>query len=815
MSELDQPSSYPPESPAPAPPSPPLDPPAPNEERAGGAMSIDTKIDMSVGHAEAEKITLVGKIDYVNQYFPSGDTVRPFSVEHTVEVKFELESSIADQFVHDDKVIESALADLERQRMLLLSGERNSGKATMAVYLGTRIARKREFRNPTLSVRPLDERVDIELARVAAEEKFQKRVIVFTDIFDAKNRGLLEFFAHANRIECAALSEKLRAHDAYLIFTAASADVSRFQQQIAEALTCRNVEPVPQELVKSGFDRKLAWLRKREIAGPEHVRVASEHRDRIVSHLRTMQRVSMFLDQFVASDPNVELALGHFDDVDLWFGKDLPNDVDAWCFALTLAIAQSALGKMPVGWCEFERVRRAVAEAVKSDNEIFPRRRRSESGAESATEQQTSAQLLSDDRLFARCRAEVFSGSRLGDVVSFIDPDHALAIWRRAVSHNRRVLTAIVPVLRSLAENERGGVDYAVRALAAQMLGWIGEIDPFSITVPLVQREWVGARDRGQRPFVGKLLLGARRSENPSYRRVAMTAIDTFLLDGGADDQPATDRLLTAMSVYSQIGAHELAVAMERLGEIAIRRLAPVVKDLNSVGRLNDLVNRELSRSSSRRDTEDLLYHSFRLGRLARQIWPTHVALVLALKQAIVYLCIVNEPVSVLRAMRDWIAKGGETTGTIVALLFLHGIAEELDALSAKAASLEGASAPTPIMRSLSATAESVEHLAGFLADVHTAVTRPFSLPGGLQRDLQERFSDCLTGWARNAVSHPLCTAPAERLYVSLTNVRGGALKETIYTLLGSTPFVEEAPLRTFATAVRRRKLQDAAGGTE
>ena len=94
-----------------------------------------------------------------------------------------------------------------------------------------------------------------------------------------------------------------------------------------------------------------------------------------------------------------------------WFSNELAADVDAWCFALTLALAQVVRNGSSVRWYEFERIRRAVTEQIGSGSK--------------------SGQSLSDDSLLLRARAEV-SGepSQLGDAVRFIDRSYAATIWQ-------------------------------------------------------------------------------------------------------------------------------------------------------------------------------------------------------------------------------------------------------------------------------------------------------------------------------------------------------------------------------------------------
>ena len=226
-------------------------------------------------------------------------------------------------------------------------------------------------------------------------------------------------------------TEKLRAKKAYLIFTAEPQEIASFR------VPRRNVLLPAGDLVGRGLDLRVKRLERQGQRTAQHVLQLTANRERLINDLKTLPRVARFLDQYIAGDPDLDAALQRFNDVPFWFSNELAGDVEAWCFALTLALAQVVRNGSGVGWYEFERIRLAVTETIRAGRR--------------------AGRSLSDDSLLLRARAEV-SGepSRLGDAVRFIDRSYAATIWQTLATHHRRVLTALIPTLRAIAEEERG-----------------------------------------------------------------------------------------------------------------------------------------------------------------------------------------------------------------------------------------------------------------------------------------------------------------------------------------------------------------------
>lgn len=649
---------------------------------------------LEVGDVQAQTQINVGT------YIKNPTPIRvKFSIESANEVPPERAKIIQEFFIGDKHLIEGVLAHLQKHHILLLTGDPGCGTLTTAIYLGTRLAER------TLVAGPLGPRVEIDLREIG----LARQTMIFADGF--RNHDLLGFFSRNDTGEWEQLTKELRENEAYLIFTAEPDAVTRFH---AVRYDVPRLTPAQ---VGDGLDLRMQWLERQGLLTPEHIGQLTENRVRLLDNLKTLPRVARFLDQFADGDADLDAALQRFHDIPFWFSKHLAADLDAWCFALTLALAHVVRNGSGVGWYEFERIRRAVAEQIQSGAKTSP--------------------SLSDESLLRRARAEVSrEPSRLGDAVRFIDRSYAPAIWQTLATNHRRVLTALIPALRTIAEDERGPGSYAVRSLAAQMLGRIGELDPFSISIPLIQH-WAGA----QRPLVGRLLQGMRTSSNRAYQQAAIGVIDSLTADSG-DDAKTHDGLLTAISAYSLLGEQDLESAMERLGAIAAQKLAPVMANLHEIEQLMEQVDKHLCGAESPQAAEGLLQERFQLGDIAERLSAQQAALLRPVEQAVVYLCLTADPVEVLHEMRKWIAQGARTAAMVV-LLFLHeGIADDLEGAAARVQSLSGGERIHPIAHSLRNSAGAAKKFRAFLDDLRTAIDQSTPLSPGLRQELRERLAE-------------------------------------------------------------------------
>jgi hypothetical protein len=156
--------------------------------------------------------------------------------------------------------------------------------------------------------------------------------------------------------------------------------------------------------------------------------------------------------------------------------------------------------------------------------------------------------------------------------------------------------------------------------------------------------------------------------------------------------------------------------------------------------------------------------------------------------------------VQILRSMRDWTAKGGPSTGVLVAFLFLQGIAADIHVIRGA-----GGNNVSRLLPSLAMTKDAVHHFCSFLADIHASINSTFVLPAWLQNDFQERLGQCLTTWARDSFGNADHRQNVQDLFVGLGMARRGSVREDLLAVIESTAFSATESMRSFAGQVRKR----------
>lgn len=800
-------------SPEPTPPPPATDGPSSSPAAAPavgasasgqGAVQVIQQGSSSAGTANYINQQNVNNLRIVSKYF-EGESMaveRPFTASEDAKcLTGKVAVELTETFVGDGATMQRLLGRLEERRVLLLTGDRDVGKRTAALYLAVRMAREKKFESDPLLVDALERHIAVNLRDIAADApSFGKRTTVFADAFEQRNTQLRSFFANADQVGWDQLTELLRKNDAYFIFTSTSASVP-FGQQSTDRIAQCELHELGEELIREGIGKRLEWMTSAETTSGDRIALLSENRTRIVAELKTLAEIVSFLRHFVREESDLETSLRRFRDASLWLRTALERDIDAWTFALALTLTQPLRNAESAPWADFERIRRAVAERIRTDVELFPKRRKPEEGDESDV--LTPSRSFSDDVVLERCRAVISKdSSRLGDVVRFEHPALAAQLWDTLMTRYRRILMLVLPVLRRIAEDDVS--EWSLRVLAAQAIGRMGEIDPARITLPIIHR-WAVSGDHALRPLVGRVMQGVLASANENYRNLALRNID-WLADvkATANEEEAKDGVLTAISAYAAIGEYEPFLAMARLGAVVTDYLAPLFGDLHKSEREVETVVTALSqvKSPSNRVAE-LQRRTLQFSRFLTNIGAEHAPALLAVGQAISQLCLAHDTVPILRATRDWIAKGGSPTGVLVALLFLNGISLRLQALPAGIRAMTGASG-SPLLQSLGETRDAVHHFCSFLADVHASINTTFHMPAWMQHQSRERFAECLTTWAREAVANRDHRQRVQDVFTGLTVARRGSMRRDILAVLESTAFTDSESMRAFAAEVRK-----------
>jgi hypothetical protein len=764
-----------------------------------GTRKVDVKTDGDI-------ITDVLHIGDIQQYFASVERANARTLSAAIDgIPFtgEQEQELMALFVGDMPTIDRVVEAFDRTHLLLLLGERGVGKTTTALHIGGQISMRRRLQRPALLVKALDQNVQVDLRTLPDGKDFNSRITLFADVFEYRNRSLLTSFTRYEGLEWEHLSRKLKDNDAYLIFTACASDVTLFRSRIGRPMVQHELALLDRTLLIEGFDRKVAHIVLKQPDRAARCDVLSQRRAEIVDALETMPRLATFIDDFVCCEDDLSKAVSRFKNVGEWFLGNVNQDFDAWCSSLTLTLAQPTPAANAIPWVDFEILRRAIARQIKTDEELFPvdDSQTRDAAPDAAVRSFDDKPLLDSSRAIIAKDPE-----RLGDVVCFRDGSYADELWKTLLAHHRRILTQLVPALLSMIERENSIARASLRVLAAQMIGRIGEIDPYRVSLPLIRR-WASSNDRHQWPLVGRLVQGALASSNNVYRQAALREIAMLTdRDFARDERDARDRLVTAISAYAQIGAYEPRLAMQALGFIAVERLAPAVANIHKVWIKSEAAGIQAEGSAHPRVAQGFHRKRARLTRLAQALNDEQAAAMFALAVAIVQLCLLGDPVSVLQATRDWITRGGFQAGTLLAILFFQDIADDLHARTVTNPGTSERTVVSPLLISLGGSRQAVLNFAAFLIDLRTTIdetSSSYELPVALENELKENFSALLVELSRDAADTAQSDAMVE-LFAALASARGEILRRELYTLLSTAPFTESDAMRKFAIGARK-----------
>src|ERR1041384_3557212 len=291
------------------------------------------------------------------------------------------QNELAESFVADQIEIQRLQNVLRDKRVLVLSGEAGLGKAATAVYLAhslSGVADKLKcldtYMIPTPG--PYDSIDWDELWRDGQNGCF----VIFQDAFADRNQDLAAFVKQLKEFSLAEFAEKLKEKHSYLVLTTTASEIS--QNSLTSGVACE-LKPLSAELLSNGLMQRLNALSDKDgvPAGQLELLREPEHSQILITQLKTMPRIVRFVEHFLErssmsdSDLDFEEVVRRFEDISIWFQRELMADFEFWCFTLALGLVHWQGNARKVSWYEFEKIRRSVRVCLKGDPELFPPRK--------------------------------------------------------------------------------------------------------------------------------------------------------------------------------------------------------------------------------------------------------------------------------------------------------------------------------------------------------------------------------------------------------------------------------------------------------
>lgn len=704
-----------------------------------------------------------------------------------------------DEVIHDSEEIlcdgrqaQRLFEFLDEQRFLVLAGESELGKETLARLLAARLCQAHSL-DGVLRYRTSPHReLRIDLKKLyEGERSFRRRIVILKDVFQQQNHDLIQFARSADRTSLNTFRKQLSACDSFLIFTSDTEKVPsgrpEWQSLVLEA------EAPSMEIRLAFLERaSVQLIQEASEAGPnDFLDTQGEH---IAEAMKTIPRIERFvrnwLLQVVSGDVSLERALRHANNLDRWLLEDRADDLEILSATLAMIICHAHPDITGAPWFQFERMRQQVFDHLR----VQLRRHREPLDPEILCREPEILRLLD---------AEVqASPDGLGDQVRFVKHQLAEQLWTTLLGSGRRLLAAVAPLLDRLLNAE----EFFLRLSAARALGRIGQIDPYGIVLPRLGR-W--SRDDDSSEAIGPLMQGVLGSEHREFRSLCERQFQNLV----RSDEIARSR--AGILALRAIGSLDLNFAMRELRWIAKERLQPRLKEFERLHRETKYFEAEVQRQTRWADLRRAVSKELNkdLYDLLGKIFPPkeEFQIFAAVQYTLVGLCFELDAHRVIGALKSWMPAGKAGMGPLLSLMLLRdaGFVEILERFPVDVAVEEDQTEQWSHFIYWNFCAdETMACLRDFLFEIYLGIGR---FPVLIQRALRWRFKELLKNWSRQACKGQFCRPGVIALLSGLLEAPDQQLRDEIFDLLQGDPDFSKSGSRLAELAAEALISQPAA----
>jgi hypothetical protein len=572
-----------------------------------------------------------------------------------------------DEIVYGSEEVTLLLESLRRNRILILSGDREVGKGVVALLLAMRLTGMSLSRSGACCSKPLPSDMRINFEELTEEGGlFAGRIVILRDAFATRNKDFVRFVEELDVDRLKQISERLVQRGAHLIITSDSHRIpgpdllERLRGlQVLQAITGPDEKAVAKAL------HRRAKKRVRQCTEALRERVDSwleEEAQAVVEELRTMPLIVRFVDYYLIDVAKGELP---FDQALIrtqrraeWLFRELAQEPEVWCFVVSLALVlQPLVLRYGAPWHQFYRLWQAVTHYLER------RELRVRQGARRLED------LAVDRDLLEKARAQlVLSPDGLGTFICFDATIDLELLWETLMGQGRGVLSSLVPLFTRLALEG----DLPLREASARALGRIGKMDPFSITFPLIY-EWAGSQEENLHVALGFLCQGVLGTCSAAY-------IESCLQHFRLATQHAESMQASAVALLG-VGLLDL--------DLAIKELVDKLADGRLDKRIGPLARKEREILNCLEDESRAVGENFNdraMGALvviSYLIFDEYQQRILdGVQASLEGLCLLKDPIRVLDVLKSRLHQATKDTklASMLTLLFLRsgGIADVL-----------------------------------------------------------------------------------------------------------------------------------------
>jgi hypothetical protein len=690
----------------------------------------------------------------------------------------------------NEKFIDESLTAWLEKRILVLAGNPNLGKTATAKRLcqkSDKVPSSPDEKQHTYLVKSLRTGVKLNLLELAKDtDNFAYNTLVFQDAFASGNLDLNDFFADLNYLQLKEITAAMQDNEMYFIFTTNTEMISACEQNLQKMSILAAHPFLREDQLQLCFKKKLDLFSVTKNIPPDRIEgLIERERDEFNKLFETQQIpgiiefIDLYLEPILNDEVNVREAIEGLGHLSNWFLDELTKQAgteiskesvylnfEVWCFVLTLTLTQcvrettdSSSLYEGVPWIFFEQFREKITKALMEKIGIsYPRKI-------------TLKNYISEQNCLTKGRAEIYKDVEFGiDMIRFKNEQYPEKMWKVLLKSARRTLFLLIPTLEELAEVRTPGI----RALAARILGRIGEIDIEEITLRLAER-WIKSSPQ-QMATVGYLYEGVLFSQNDNYRKRCRAFLEempyNYTFPSGRGQEKIHSGLWTAIATYKQIGRHTLPTAMKQLqkiSEFALTGQAELEKQFAKLpSKISKNIEQELKKyvpELTEADFKSAQYQTIR-DSIEKETWKKLRESLFFLyendpyfkvfKYTLISLCLNVSPLKVFNELHKWFDSDNDELKMFVALNFLRedGIAESLAEFKVPVTSstiLEDDLVwINPVLDEMASSENSVPKMARFLEDIFCGFDIPSS---SLVRSYyRQQFFQLLKRWAKESV---------------------------------------------------------------
>lgn len=777
--------------------------PPPSTSAAPGKDSDAAGIDVRIQQLSAEQTEIANTINRYDHcsIFADMIPVEELAARHFNPCRGTELDRLLTVAVFDENELRQIELQLQRHRVIVIAGESDVGKGTLALLAAARLRHQDHPPHPVAETSPLSPEIRAPLLQLAGHAgKLGAGIWLFRDFLATDHRDLTRFVEELDGFRLGSLAERLTTAGAYLLFTSDSAKLRGMLPRL-DALGIAHCTsgpaPVHARLVLARKADELARPPKVDEGLRQRIReLVDTEGDHIVQALRTPPRIARFVERFLLTvavgDGSLEQAIERFDDLTDWLLKGLAGDLETWSFAIALVLAQPRPPYLGSPWLEVHELARSVARYLR----VVLRQPRA------------AGIIIADESRLDRLNAEMRRFHHPGaDMVRFRDGSYPERLWQVLLGPGRELLSLLLPLLRRLCEDSDSS-RFSLRFVAARALGRCGEMDARAIAFPAIS-SWSRSSREIHHVALGHLLQGALGSRVDGFREACLGQLRQAIegSSGGKAWAPAV--------ALREIGSVDLPLAVDGLISLVDRNLdepglrieGPVREALQKVEeKLCDKVVRPGSRGAAPRTLEEEL-RKLLTPALCRFERAPQEALA-AVQYAFVGLCFAHGPLGVLSELSQRLAARDERRLVpLLPLLTLRqgGIVDILERFPLPVASETSLSSPSTVASRFLIFAGLEYQGARDLIELLTICYDQCDFfPGSFARALRSRLLDLLKDWARQSARQPDLRPTGRLLLAGLLRCRLAGLKERIFFLLhDDREFSDpESPLNSLAREV-------------